>query len=226
MRQKIILKFLKKYIHKTGSILNIGAAGGASTTWLSSLGNVTSLESDSFFIDHLKEQNIDVANASVTAMPYDENCFDIVCAFDVIEHVEDDLDAMNEIRRVCKPGGIICVTVPAFKMLWSTHDIVNGHIRRYTKKTLLALGRSSGLKCEEIKYFNSLLFIPILAARKVSALLPNKNKGIQSDFTSYKTGTFLNKIWKGIFAAEIPLLMILSFPFGVSLIGAWRKPGK
>ena len=71
VRQKIILQFLKKYTgEKPVSILNIGAAGGASTQWLSSLGNVVSVETDPFFIDHLKEQHINVIDSSVTAMPF------------------------------------------------------------------------------------------------------------------------------------------------------------
>ena len=225
VRQKIILQFLKKYTNqKPLRILNIGAAGGASTQWLAALGQVVSIETDPFFIDHLKEQKIDVVDSPVELMPFDKNSFDLVCAFDVIEHVKDDSDAMKEMTRVCKPGGMICITVPAFKMLWSDHDVVNAHYRRYTKASLQFLGVAfPAIKKMEISYFNSLLFLPILVARKVSNLLSKDKKNIQSDFTRYKISGPFNKLCKMIFATEIPLLRFIHFPFGVSLIAAWEK---
>ena len=227
VRQKIILQFLKKYVQKQpAGILNIGAAGGASSQWLSALGKVVSIETEPFFINHLKEQHIDVINSSVTDMPFEDNSFDLVCAFDVIEHVADDAVAMKEMERVCKPGGIICITVPAFKMLWSDHDIVNGHFRRYTRRSLLLLGEiSPGIKNEEARYFNSLLFVPILVARKMSNLFSKDQNKPESDFIFYKTTGLFNKLCEAIFSTELPLLRFIHFPFGVSLIAAWKKAG-
>ncbi|MBC7867453.1 MAG: class I SAM-dependent methyltransferase [Gloeobacteraceae cyanobacterium ES-bin-316] len=228
VRQKIILQFLKKYLAGANlKILNIGAAGGASTLWLSTFGKVISVETDSFFLEHLTEQNIEVVNASVTQMPFNDEEFDLVCAFDVIEHVADDTAAISEIERVCKKGGTICMTVPAFKMLWSNHDVVNGHYRRYTKKDLQELSEKP-LVLEKIciNYFNSLLFVPILIARKISNFTRGSQKSQQSDFTSFKTVALVNKIFKFIFSLELTLLNKLHFPFGVSLIGIWKKTGK
>jgi SAM-dependent methyltransferase len=220
VRQKVILQFLKKYINDQPiSVLNIGAAAGASSQWLSSLGNVVSVETEPLFIQHLN-----VINSSVTDMPFADNSFDLVCAFDVIEHVDDDVVAMKEMERVCKAGGMICVTVPALKMLWSDHDIANEHFRRYTKKSLSSLGKIfSGLKKEEIQYFNSLLFLPILAARKISNSFSKNKSRLQSDFTRYKTPGLFNKLLQIIFSLELPLLRSIHFPVGVSLIAAWKK---
>ncbi len=224
-RQKIILQFLRKHVAPAPlSILNIGAAGGASTQWLSDLGNVVSVETEPSFIAHLKAQHIEVVNASVTAMPFPENSFDLVCAFDVIEHVADDAAAMREMERVCKAGGVICVTVPAFKTLWSNHDVVNGHHRRYTKKSLAALvENATQLNQTALQYFNSLLFLPILTARKLANLFRKGVPKDQSDFTFYKTPGPVNRLFKTIFSAETSLLKFISFPFGVSLIAVWKK---
>jgi len=226
-RQKIILQFLKQYSDQPAlNILNIGAAGGASSQWLSALGKVVSVETEPFFITHLQALDIDVVNASVTSMPFPDNSFDLVCAFDVIEHVADDSAAMKEMERVCKTGGTVCVTVPAFKMLWSNHDVVNGHHRRYTKKSLSSLGENiTTLKEAAINYFNSLLFLPILLARKWSNLFPTVSQKGQSDFTFYKTPGPLNDLLKIIFSAESSLLKLIPFHFGVSLIGVWKKTG-
>ncbi|MEP7166286.1 MAG: class I SAM-dependent methyltransferase [Ferruginibacter sp.] len=227
VRKKIILQFLEKY---TGtqplSILNIGAAAGASTEWLAALGNVVSLETEPFFIEHLKEKQLKVVESSVTNMPFPNDSFDLICAFDVIEHVDDDAIALKEMKRLCKPGGIICITVPALKILWSDHDTVNEHYRRYTKRSLHYLGDAfPALKKMEIRYFNSLLFVPILAARKISGAFRGDPNKLRSDFTRYKTTGLLNKLFRAVFATEIPLLKFIRFPFGVSLIAVWKKTG-
>ena len=225
VRQKIILQFLKKYVtEKPISILNIGAAGGASTEWLSLFGNVVSVETEPFFIEHLKEKQLNVVESSVINMPFTDDSFDLVCALDVMEHVEDDTAALKEMKRVCRPGGMICITVPALKILWGQHDVVNGHYRRYKKNDLVYLGDSFPLlKKMEISYFNSLLFLPILAARKISNLFSNDKNNIQSDFSRYKTTGFIGHLCKIIFSTELSLLRFIHFPGGASLIAVWKK---
>ena len=225
VRQKIILQFLQKYSgYKPLSILNIGAAGGASSQWLSDLGHVVSVERDPFFIEYLQQQQIPVIDTSITTLPFENNSFDLVCAFDVIEHVSNDNEAIKEMERVCKPKGLICITVPANRLLWSEHDIVNEHKRRYSKRALLTLiENSSTSKNIELKYFNSLLFLPILTVRMFSRLFTGNNKNPESDFTHYKTSGPINALLKYIFSIELTLLRYISFPFGVSLLGLWEK---
>lgn len=227
VRQKIILYFLHKHINGTSfKILNIGAAGGASSRWLQEFGEVTSVENDSFFVDHLRYEGMNVTDASVISMPFADNSFDLVCAFDVIEHVEDERKALDEINRVCKTQGVVCITVPAFQSLWSNHDVVNRHFRRYTKKSLHAsLEAVKTLSFIESAYFNSLLFLPVFMARKIRSLFFTSEKGKQSDFELYKTSSLVNKILKSIFSLELSLLKKISFPAGVSLICVLKKKG-
>lgn len=221
VRQKIILQFLGKNIsHQPLNILNIGAAGGASTKWLSGLGSVVSVETEPYFIEHLKQCGIDPVNASVTALPFADNSFDLVCAFDVLEHVKDDGMAMKEMSRVCKIDGIVCVTVPAAALLWSAHDVVNGHYRRYSKRTLCKLADNFPLLNKiDSTYFNTILFLPIFIARKMQG----KGKIPRSDFDMYNGKGLFGRICKAIFGIEVPLLRSIHFPFGVSLIAAWKK---
>ena len=114
-------------------------------------------------------------------------------------------------------------TVPAFMELWSKHDEVNHHFRRYRKEGFIAL-----FKQEELvfaSYFNSLLFTPIYAMRMFSKLFPKKlhREGSGSDFGLVKS-PLLNKIFYQLFLSEnILLSRRISFPFGVSLLGLWRK---
>ncbi|MBS1744409.1 MAG: class I SAM-dependent methyltransferase [Bacteroidetes bacterium] len=226
VRQKIIRRFLQRYLNGKQEnklhILNIGAAGGATSTFLSAFGEVTSVESDDFFIQYLVENNFNVTKASVTELPFSQNTFDLVCAFDVLEHVENDALAINEMTRVCKENGYVCITVPAFQMLWSNHDVVNHHYRRYTKSGFANLVNHAPLKIIKCSYFNSLLFLPILMVRKLSALTGRKNPG-KSDFEMYKTPAIVDFLLKSIFSVETVLVPPVQFPFGVSLLALMKK---
>lgn len=212
---------------KSPEILNVGVATGATSTMLARFGSVTSLEYDQACCQFLKEQlNFDVIQGSVTALPFPDQHFDLVCAFDVIEHVEDDTQGLKEMMRVCKPGGNILVTVPAFMSLWSEHDEINHHFRRYTATSLKKLFKNDRGNISYISYFNSILFLPIYGARVFSNLIRRnkpKQEGLQSDFSKFKTGT-LNKLLYKIFLFEnIFLKKDYAFPAGVSILLAWTK---
>jgi 2-polyprenyl-3-methyl-5-hydroxy-6-metoxy-1,4-benzoquinol methylase len=97
--------------------------------------------------------------------------FDVLVAMDVIEHVDEDLEATRKWLRLVKPGGSVFITVPAFGWLWSRHDTVLGHKRRYTKASLRRLARSAGLEIHCLKYAFSFLVLPAYVMRK---LLPEK----------------------------------------------------
>jgi SAM-dependent methyltransferase len=100
-----------------------------------------------------------------------EGRFDALVAMDVIEHVEDDVGTLREWLRLVKPGGTVFITVPAFAGLWSRHDEVLGHKRRYTKSTLRRVARAAGLEIGSLKYAFSFLVVPAYVVRRV---LPEK----------------------------------------------------
>ena len=104
---------------------------------LNIFGEVESVEFDTNCSIYSSEnKNIRVCNASVASLPFKSSTFDLVCAFDVLEHVQNDNIAVKEIFRVCKKNGHVFVTVPAYEFLWSEHDEVNQHFRRYNKNNL------------------------------------------------------------------------------------------
>jgi 2-polyprenyl-3-methyl-5-hydroxy-6-metoxy-1,4-benzoquinol methylase len=145
VREKIIEDVIKKHISTGGdfSILNIGAATGRTSEMLSKYGVVTSLEYDEDCCVFTRQKlNIPIIHGSILELPFADNSFDLVCAFDVIEHVADDSLGVREMERVCKSTGNIFITVPAFAGLWSHHDVVNQHFRRYRMPQILNLFRS------------------------------------------------------------------------------------
>ena len=209
-------------------VLNVGIATGATSVMLEQFGAVKSVEYDKTCFDFVKQKlpQLDLDNGSILELQYADNSYDLVCAFDVIEHVEDDTRAVSEMLRVCKPGGCVMVTVPAFKFLWSEHDEVNHHYRRYTKTQLKKL---FNLKSKIIfsSYFNFFLFSPIAGFRLISKLLPKKfmrnKKEAGSDFSVYQP-SFTQKLFYGIMRSENLFLRYrISLPFGVSILISVRK---
>jgi 2-polyprenyl-3-methyl-5-hydroxy-6-metoxy-1,4-benzoquinol methylase len=205
-------------------ILNIGVASGQTSLMLSKFGDVTSVEYDKDACKFLKDElNIEAVYASINQLPFSNESFDLVCAFDVIEHVEDDCNAIDEMYRVCKPEGIVFITVPAFMHLWSKHDLINHHYRRYTLKQLLKLFNK--LKGDIIykSYFNTLLYLPILLIRKVSNNITYSRKNeTNSDFELFKASV-INSFMKFIFNLERSILHFVKMPFGVSIMVLFSK---
>src|ERR1039458_9688407 len=103
-------------------------------------------------------------------MPFESASFDLAVSLDVIEHLEDDLGALKELRRVVAPGGRLLVTVPAYQWLWSGHDEINHHHRRYTRRSLLAVAQQAGWECARTTYFNSLLLPVAILLRALDPL--------------------------------------------------------
>ncbi len=223
IREKIILDNIKKHsTFKNPSILNIGAATGRSSEALQDIGAVTSLEYDADCCRFTNEKTgLDVIQGSILELPFTNNTFDIVCAFDVIEHVQNDQKAIDEMKRVCKNGGIIIITVPAFMSLWSEHDDINHHFRRYKASRIKQLfSCSSNILYQS--YFNTFLFLPIFIFRSVSRIFKPKKKSGQekenkSDFKQLNN-KIVNSLFFQLFNMERYLLKIIRFPFGVSYI--------
>lgn len=228
IRLELIQDLIRKHIYqdKKLKILNVGTATGRTSEILSKFGTVTSVEYDIDCIKFTKEKiDIDILNASILELPFNNNEFDLVCAFDVIEHVDDDSSAIKELNRVCKNKGFIFITVPTFMILWSAHDDVNQHYRRYLMRQISYL--FNNLKGNIIKksYFNTFLFTPILLFRLISKILPKKliRKGAGSDFTIVNNESLINKILFFIFNLERKFIKIVNFPFGVSLFFIFNK---
>lgn len=227
-RKKIIESHLTRITNgrKDLNILNIGAATGASTFMLKQYGNVTSAEYDKECCDFLQSAfGITAVNCSVTDLPFKDNEFDLVCAFDVIEHVEDDAGGIGEMKRVCRRDGVVCITVPAFMSLWNHHDEVNMHFRRYTKNQVVRLFGSCG-KIIFSTYFNFFLFIPIYLFRMVfSRIVPEKffRSGAGSDVSVFEKSVFNKLLYHIMVGENIFIRLNFVLPFGVSVILSWKK---
>jgi len=224
VRNRIIYENILRVLNPQNKLttLNVGVATGATSKVLNPFGNVVSVEYDHDCCVYTRQETgIDIIQASALDLPFKDTFFDLVCAFDVIEHIEDDKKAVKEIIRVCKPGGYVVLTVPANMALWSTHDIVNRHYRRYTVQSFINLLQfSHDTKLIYLSCFNFFLFFPIYLFRLSLRLFPNiiTRKESGSDFSLFKNNTLINFIFYSIFSFERWLLKFIRFPIGASII--------
>ena len=142
----------------------------------------------------------------------------LVTLCDVIEHLEDDERALEEVFRIVKPGGFVFITAPAFGFLWGGADRLSLHKRRYTKKQLTRLLHRAHFKPVRSTYFNTFLFFPILVARLMERFLK-----IDSGMECEPVHGIFNNVLKLIFSSERHLVRYFNLPLGVSLMAIARK---
>lgn len=152
----------------------------------------------------------------------DESC-DAICLFDVLEHIQDDRAALRILHGKLKPGGLLALAVPAFQWMWGQQDVVNQHFRRYRRPELTTRVREAGFEVIQSTYFNTLLF-PVVAAVRLLARLRPTPPTEGGDFD--QAGRPDNPILYRLLACESAWLRRASFPFGVSVYVAARKPNR
>lgn len=214
-RRKIIADLIRREtrLPKDAHILEIGCGTGHNLAMLSDFGHVEGLELDEE-ARALSEKRLGrkvMSSPLPELVEVPEGHYHLIGAFDVIEHIEDDKAALASIAAKLKPGGKFIMTVPAHQWMWSAHDEVNHHKRRYSKRVLKELLETSPLKLECIGYFNSLLF-PLAVAERVGSRLRQK------DNADVKLPpALLNLALEKVFAAERYLVGRLPLPLGLSL---------
>lgn len=200
-------------------ILEIGCGTGHNLPMLAQFGGVDAIEID--------EAARDIASVRlgkpVGAAPLPEltgverGAYDMVAVLDVVEHIEDDVGALKAMAECLKPGGCILIAVPAHQWMWSAHDVVNHHKRRYSKATLNAAIVKAGLKHNGLSWFNSLLFPAAVAARLAGKLM---GKDDSDDSPPPKT---LNTIFEKVFRVERHLVGRVPLTPGLSILTLARK---
>ena len=194
-------------------LLEIGCGTGHNLAMLSQFGHVDALELDSaaraIAEARLGRPVMDAPLPELRGVP--EGHYDLIGAFDVIEHIADDRAALASIAKRLKPGGKLVITVPAHAWMWSAHDEVNHHQRRYSMRALKQLFEKSPLKLGAIGYFNSLLFPLAVAQRMVSRMSGSEDSNLAMPPAP------LNYVLERCFAAERFLVGRVPLPPGLSL---------
>lgn len=201
-------------------ILEVGCGAGGNVPLLRAFGAVTALEPDDESRAYASERLGLAVDTGLLpdGLPYAPETFDLVCAFDVVEHVDDDAASVRALARLVKPGGAILTTVPAYQWMWSHHDVLHHHKRRYRLPAYRALYEAAGLTIETATYFNTLLFPLAAAQRTAKRLLGDKSAD------DAMPPAALNKALASVFSLETPLATGPGLPFGLSIAVIARKP--
>lgn len=194
-------------------ILEVGCGTGHNLPMLARFGKVDAIEVDAearAFAEKRTGRAISSAPLP-TLHGIARGHYDLVAALDVVEHIDDDRAAIAALAACLKPGGKLLLTVPAHQWMWSAHDVLNHHKRRYSKRGLARLIESSPLKLQAIGYFNSFLFPLAVGARLASKLT---GRGGDDDSLPPRP---VNYLFERVFAAERRLIGTVPLPPGLSL---------
>lgn len=209
---------------KAPRILDLGPGSGVNLPVLGKRGRVTALDLSQVSLGRCLDAGApDCVLADATRAPFGDGTFDLVCALDVLEHIDDDAGALTQIERVLAPGGLFLFSVPAFGFLWGRQDVLSHHKRRYGKGQLAERIRAAGLEIEHLTHFNTLLFPPIAAVRLAMRPLLARSVAKGGSDLSVKLPLGLDSVLYHSFACERGWVTRRSLPFGVSMLGWARK---
>jgi SAM-dependent methyltransferase len=217
-RAVILAEMARRLPAGRARMAELGCGSGGMLEALLRFGTAVGVETDAALRARAQERGLDVrAGALPDAIPLHPGRWDAVCLFDVLEHVDDEAGALAACRRLLVPGGRLFVTVPAYAWLWSRHDELLGHRRRYTARGLRQVAERAGFTVERLTYFNTILAPPIVAVRIVRAAL--RRPGHDLD----RPAPWLNRALAACFSAEARLLRWTSPPFGISILLVARR---
>jgi SAM-dependent methyltransferase len=208
---------------KPARILDAGCGSGRNMVELARLGGVTGVELSETSVAMARARHAgEVIAGSVLEMPFADDSFDLAVSLDVIEHLEDDLAALRELRRTVAPGGALLVTVPAYQWLWSGHDEINHHRRRYTRRSLQRVAERAGWSQVRTTYFNSLLLPVAILLRVLDRV--NRAKTTESSLDLWVPPQPVNWLLERPLALEAALIARGGrIPAGLSLLAVFRE---
>ena len=215
-REALLVDLLRQRLvgRRVGPILDVGCGDGLFFPRLREFGEPQGIELDPRVVTDEGR-----GRGSIHIGPLDERfrpgrLFGLVVAADVIEHVEDDVDLLRRTRALTRPGGNLLLTVPAMSQLWTRHDEVNQHHRRYHRRDLARVLEAAGYQPLELRYLFSWMVLPKLAVRAKEALSPPEGVPRSTEIPWAP----LNRLAMGISLAEQRLARVLNPPVGSSLL--------
>jgi SAM-dependent methyltransferase len=201
-------------------LLDAGCGSGRTLDELSRYGRVSGIDlSPEAVASARRRGHDDVRVARVEQLPFDDATFDLVTCLDVVEHTPDDRATLAELRRVTRPAGLLIVTVPAYQALWSWHDEVNRHFRRYDSSSLRSVACAAGWDLVGDTHFNSVLLGPAAAVR-----IAQRHRRAHAHSDLELTPSALNALLELPLRLESRLVAAgIRLPAGLSLLAVLRR---
>jgi SAM-dependent methyltransferase len=202
-------------------LVDIGGAASLIASDMQAFGRVETVEPDAAMVAVARSaQGIVVHQGNLPdGLPNMEPAH-VVTLLDVVEHIEDDETALRAVKPLLTPDGVVIITVPALKWLWSDHDVALHHKRRYTRESLAQLFEICGYRIERLSYWTSLL-LPLLAGSRAAGKLKPKKSG-PPVYDVKVPALPINAVLGGVMTAERELLKHRDMPLGSSLFAVIR----
>ena len=219
-RRRIIRALVERILNNPNArILDVGCGTGANLKMLADYGRAEGVDISPQAVEFCRERGLDsVKLGAAEQLPYENDSFELVTALDVIEHLDDDVAGLREMRRVLRRDGRVLLFVPAFMFLWGVQDDVSNHRRRYTLPSLVKAVEAAGFEVEWSSYANISFFVPVLLVRSMMRWL-----GLRAA-TEYGINiSLMNGPFSQLFAAERFVLARGRLPFGVSAVCIARR---
>jgi SAM-dependent methyltransferase len=216
-RSDLLRTALGGFVGDAAQVLDVGSADGPSVGWLRATGRKTALDIDP------RGLGPGGVCGSALELPFRSGCFDVVAAFDVLEHCEPESVALAELARVLAPGGRLLLSVPAYRWAWSDFDEENGHHRRYTRRRLVRAVEGAGLHVERTTYAFTSVF-PFFAAERLLRRLRGRSTESPADIVSLpEVSPPVERMLFGLTRLDRALLGSRDLPFGSSVLLAASK---
>lgn len=218
-RRTLALRLLRKW-NQGKRVLDLGCGTGAVLKEISTWGEPVGLDRSELALRYAKERfGSRLVLGDGTALPFASAEFDACVVLDVFEHIEDDIAAMGECARVLKPGGVLVLSVPAFKSLFGPHDVALHHFRRYRRSEVTERLRSVGLEPVKASYGVFFLFPLVVLSRWL-----DKFRRGPAEARLPKVPDWLNRFLIGLCRFESSVIEAVSLPWGSSVVAVARKP--
>lgn len=224
VRARLLESVFRPVLPVGGQVLDVGSADAPSNTWMRPLCHKVSMDIDPRGLD-LEAGDV---VGSITDIPFPDEHFDAVSAFDVIEHVSEEKVALDEVFRVLRPGGVFMMAVPAYEWAWTSHDDLQDHQRRYTRRRALRNLRGSGFVVERATYAFAGVFPFFAVERLARKLVEGTGRVPTLDEQGLVRLPQPSRLQEAVLLAasriDERVLPVLDLPFGSSVFLVARRP--
>ena len=223
-RRRLVALLLNRYAARRQGqrVLDVGCGTGGTLATLAPYGEVWAADLSIEALGCCRRRSFGrLVQTDAERLSLAGESFDIITCLDVLEHV-DDVAALAELHRVCRPGGLLLITVPAYPFLWSEHDEALAHKRRYYAGDLRRKLVAAGFEVVRMTHIITALFLPVLVLRLLQRLRPRGRAAPQTAHIILPGPLNTLLIW--LCQLEARLSLVFSLPFGVSVVAVARRP--